>query len=87
MGFVDGVKTQYGDYFDTLLPLLGPGAVLAVDNVLMSGTVAEGRSDGQWTDDQIAFARAFNERLLSHERLTGTVTPIGDGVLIAVCTA
>jgi predicted O-methyltransferase YrrM len=87
MGFVDGVKAQYGDYFDTLLPLLGPRAVLVIDNVLMSGTVAEGRSDGHWTDDQIAFARAFNERLLGHERLTGTVTPIGDGVLIAVCTA
>jgi predicted O-methyltransferase YrrM len=84
MGFIDGVKAQYGDYFDALLPLLRPGAVLAVDNVLMSGTVAEGRSDGHWTDEQIAGARAFNERLLGHEQLTGTLTPVGDGVLIAV---
>ena len=84
MAFVDGVKAQYGDYFDALLPLLGTGAVLAVDNVLMSGTVAEGRSDGHWTDDQIAGARAFNERLLAHEQLTGTLTPVGDGVLIAI---
>ncbi|PZS09560.1 MAG: O-methyltransferase [Solirubrobacterales bacterium] len=84
MAFVDGVKSQYGDYFDALLPLLAPGAVLAVDNVLMSGTVAEGRSDGHWSDEQIATARAFNERLLGDGRLTGTVTPIGDGVLVAV---
>jgi predicted O-methyltransferase YrrM len=84
MAFIDGVKMQYGDYFDALLPLLGEGAVLAVDNVLMGGTVAEGRSDGHWTDDQIAKARAFNERLLAHERLTGTITPVGDGVLVAV---
>ncbi len=43
MAFVDGVKAQYGDYLDLLLPLLGERAVLAADNVLMSGTVAEGR--------------------------------------------
>jgi predicted O-methyltransferase YrrM len=84
MAFIDGVKAQYGDYFEQLIPLLGPGAVLAVDNVLMSGTVAENRADGQWTEEQIAFARGFNQRLLADERLTGTVTPVGDGVLVAV---
>jgi predicted O-methyltransferase YrrM len=84
MAFIDGVKTQYGEYFEHLLPLLAPGAVLAVDNVLMSGTVAEGRSDGHWTDDQIAGARAFNEAVLGHEQLSGTLTPVGDGVLIAI---
>jgi len=84
MAFIDGVKAQYGEYFELLLPLLAPGGLLAVDNVLMSGTVAEGRSDGHWTDDQIAGARAFNDRLLAHEQLTGTLTPVGDGVLIAI---
>ncbi len=84
LAFIDGVKAQYIDYFDLVLPLLGPGAVLAVDNVLMSGTVAEGRSDGHWTDEQIATARAFNERLLARPELSGTVTPVGDGVLVAV---
>jgi predicted O-methyltransferase YrrM len=84
MAFIDGVKAQYGDYFEQLVPLLGRGAVLAVDNVLMSGTVAENRSDGQWTEEQIAFARGFNERLLADERLVATVTPVGDGVLVAV---
>lgn len=84
MAFIDGVKAQYADYFGQLLPLLGSGAVLAVDNVLMSGTVAEGRSDGHWTEEQIRTARAFNERVLGHPELVGTVTPVGDGVLVAV---
>ncbi|HEY2438008.1 MAG TPA: O-methyltransferase [Solirubrobacteraceae bacterium] len=84
MAFIDGVKTQYGEYFDALLPLLGPRAVLAVDNVLMSGTVAEGRGDGHWSDEQIARARDFNRRLLDHRELVGTLTPVGDGVLVAV---
>jgi predicted O-methyltransferase YrrM len=84
MAFIDGVKAQYGDYFDVLLPLVRTGGLLAVDNVLMSGTVAEERSDGRWSADQIARARAFNARLLGHEQLVGTVTPVGDGVLLAV---
>jgi predicted O-methyltransferase YrrM len=84
MAFIDGVKSQYGDYFDALLPLLRRGGVLAVDNVLMGGTVAEGRSDGHWTDEQIATARAFNERLLADEQFDATITPVGDGVLIGV---
>ncbi|MGI8412054.1 MAG: O-methyltransferase [Solirubrobacteraceae bacterium] len=84
MAFVDGVKSQYVDYVDLLLPLLRGGAVLAVDNALMSGAVAEGRSDGHWSEEQIQTARAFNERLLGHDQLTGAVTPVGDGVLVAV---
>jgi predicted O-methyltransferase YrrM len=84
MAFIDGVKTEYGQYFDALLPLLGGGALLAVDNVLMGGTVAEGRSDGHWSQEQIDRARAFNRRLLDDEELVGTVTPVGDGVLVAV---
>src|SRR5579862_9298462 len=84
MAFIDGIKGQYAEYFELLLPRLAPGAVLAVDNVLMSGTVAENSSDGHWSEEQIAGARAFNQRLLTHEGLTGTILPVGDGVLVAV---
>jgi predicted O-methyltransferase YrrM len=58
--------------------------VLVVDNVLMGGTVAEGRSDGNWSDEQIEAARAFNARLLEDPGLEAMVTPVGDGVLIGV---
>ena len=84
LAFIDGVKAQYGQYLDQLLPLLGPGSVLAVDNVLMGGSVAENRTDGHWTDEQIAGAREFNRRLLDAPELEATVTPVGDGLLIAV---
>ena len=84
MAFIDGVKAQYGDYFDALLPLVRSGGLLTVDNVLMSGSVATGEPDGRWSEEQIAGARAFNRRLLEHEQLTGTITPVGDGVLVAV---
>ena len=87
LAFIDGVKAQYSDYLDELLPRLGRGAVLAVDNVLASGTVADGRGDANWSDAQVQGLRAFNRRLLADERLTGTITPVGDGVLIAVRTS
>jgi predicted O-methyltransferase YrrM len=84
LAFLDGVKAQYGEYFDGVLPRLRSGGVLAVDNVLMSGTVAENRGDGHWSEEQISRARAFNRRLLERPELVGTVTPVGDGVLVAV---
>jgi predicted O-methyltransferase YrrM len=84
LAFIDGVKTQYGDYFDGVLPRLRRGGVLVVDNVLMDGAVAEGRSDRGWSDEQIETARAFNARLLEAQEFVATVTPVGDGVLIGV---
>ena len=86
MAFIDGVKAQYGDYFDQLLPLLGERAVLAADNVLMSGTVAEGRGNRYWTDEQVKVARELNQRIVGSEEFAATVTPVGDGVLVAVRT-
>jgi predicted O-methyltransferase YrrM len=83
LAFLDGVKAEYEDYLAAVVPLLRPGGLVAVDNVLMSGTVAENRSDGHWTDAQIATARAFNERLLNHPQLDATIVPVGDGIALA----
>src|SRR5215208_1528046 len=79
LAFLDGVKAEYEEYLALVVPLLRPGGIVAVDNVLMSGTVAENRSDGHWSDAQIATARAFNARLLDHPQLVATITPVGDG--------
>jgi caffeoyl-CoA O-methyltransferase len=83
LAFLDGVKAEYEEYLELVVPLLRRGGLVAVDNVLMSGTVAEGRGDGHWTDEQVATARAFNLRLLSHPALVATVTPVGDGIALA----
>jgi predicted O-methyltransferase YrrM len=84
LAFLDGVKTQYGDYFDGVLPRLRPGGVIVVDNVLRGGQVAIGRGNGRLTDEEVARARDFNRRLLEHDELAATITPVGDGVLVAV---
>jgi predicted O-methyltransferase YrrM len=77
--FMDGIKLQYGDYFEAVLPLLEDGAILVVDNVLQQGAVAD-----EAGSERVSVMRAFNERLLTHHELTATVTPVGDGVLVAV---
>lgn len=79
LAFLDGVKAQYDDYFGLVLPLLRSGGVLAVDNVLRGGAVADDDAS-----EPMEMARRFNQRLLSHPELTGTLTPVGDGVLVAV---
>jgi caffeoyl-CoA O-methyltransferase len=84
LAFLDGVKAEYEEYFERVVPLLRPGGLVAVDNVLMSGTVAEGRGDGHWSNEQVRTARAFNEHLLADPRLDGTITPVGDGIALAV---
>lgn len=84
LAFLDGVKAQYFDYLELVVPLLRAGGLLVVDNVLMSGTVAEGRAGGNWTAEQVATARDFNARLRDHPELQATITPVGDGVALAV---
>ena len=84
MAFIDAAKMQYGDYLDLLMPLLGPRAVVAVDNMLMSGTVATGRGDGNWTEEQIAMARALNERVVGMAEFEASLLPVGDGLLVAL---
>ena len=82
--FIDGVKQQYSDYLDGILPHLRPGGLIVADNVLMSGTVATGDPAGPWSDEHIAAMRAFNERLQSDPALESTVLPVGDGLALAV---
>jgi predicted O-methyltransferase YrrM len=84
MAFIDAAKMQYGDYIELLLPLLAPRAVVAIDNMLMSGTVATGRSDGNWTEDQIEMARALNARVVGMPEFEASLLPVGDGLLVAV---
>ena len=84
LAFLDAAKGEYGAYLDAVLPLLRPGALVLADNALLSGTVAANRPEGHWTAEDIALVRDVNRRLVDSPALTGTVTPVGDGVAIAV---
>jgi predicted O-methyltransferase YrrM len=77
--FIDALKEEYQQYFDMALPLLRPGALVLVDNVLWKGRVAAGEHD-----EETDAIRDFNAYTMSHPRLTAVILPLGDGVLYAV---
>jgi predicted O-methyltransferase YrrM len=82
LAFVDGPKTSYDEHVERCLELLRPGGLLLVDNALMSGSVAG--APGGWSRERAENQRELNARLMADDRLTATVTAVGDGVAIAV---
>ena len=77
--FVDADKTGYGEYFELGLDLLRPGGLMAFDNVLWNGQVA----DPEVVDDDTVALRAINETLKNDERIEISMVPIGDGLTLA----
>ena len=76
--FVDADKTEYGDYYEEILPRLRTGGLIAVDNVLWGGSVITDH-DGE---DVIAI-RAFNDRVAADERVQSVMIAVGDGLTLA----
>jgi predicted O-methyltransferase YrrM len=81
MVFIDALKEEYTAYLEALLPRLESGALVVADNVLWSGRTSGGRParDGDGT----AQLRAFCAWVLGDPRFTGTILPVGDGLLVA----
>lgn len=77
--FIDADKAGYWDYFDRSVQLVRPGGLIAIDNVLWSGRVADASNHDEGTDD----IRAFNARVHSDPRVLSCLAPIGDGVTLA----
>jgi predicted O-methyltransferase YrrM len=78
--FIDADKGNYINYYERLLELLHPGGVIAVDNVLWDGKVAD---PVNIEPDTLAI-RAFNEHLRADERISLSLVPIGDGLTLAM---
>lgn len=77
--FIDADKRNYLEYYEKALTLLRPGGVIAIDNVLWSGKVADHHEQG---DDTNAI-RAVNTKLVHDNRVTISMVPIGDGLTLA----
>ena len=77
--FIDADKENYERYYDLCLQLIRPGGLIAVDNVLWNGSVA----DPQKTDADTQAIRALNEKLRDDERVDISMVPIGDGLTLA----
>ena len=77
--FIDADKQAYPDYYERCLSLLRRGGVVAIDNALWDGKVALPSK----TDRDTVAIRAVNARAVADSRVTASLIPIGDGLLLA----
>jgi caffeoyl-CoA O-methyltransferase len=77
--FIDADKQGYLDYWERCLRLVRRGGLIAVDNVLWDGRVA----DPDNAEESTQAIRAFNARVRDDERVDLSLVPIGDGVTLA----
>ncbi len=76
--FIDADKPNYDGYVERALRLVRPGGVIAIDNVLWSGRVADPAVD----DGSTLAIRALNAKLATDERVEVAMVPIGDGLTL-----
>ena len=78
--FIDADKGNYDNYYELCLELIRPGGLIAIDNVLWSGKVAE----TEIQDNQTNKIRALNRKLHQDSRITLSLVPIADGLTLAM---
>ena len=77
--FIDADKGNYDGYYEQCLTLLRPGGLIAVDNALWGGSVADASDE---RSDTVAI-RTLNAKAFGDPRVTASLVAVGDGVLLA----
>lgn len=78
--FIDADKSNYDLYYEKSLKLLRQGGIIAIDNVLWGGKVAN--LDIQ--DNRTKKIRALNEKIYQDSRVNISLIPIADGLTLAM---
>lgn len=76
--FIDADKTNYDGYYERVLQLVRPGGLIALDNMLWSGQVANPKI----TDSDTIALRALNQKIHDDERVDMALATLGDGVML-----
>jgi caffeoyl-CoA O-methyltransferase len=74
MAFIDADKINYSNYYEAILPMIRPGGLIAVDNVLWSGRVLNPQDESDRAIHQ------FNERVLNDQRVESVLLTVRDGL-------
>lgn len=77
--FIDADKTGYVDYYERALTLVRPGGLIAIDNTLWGGRVADSRR----RDADTVAIRRFNLHVHADARVLASLLPVGDGLTLA----
>lgn len=78
--FIDADKSNYDNYYELALKLIRPGGLIAIDNVLWGGDVA----DPEIKNTRTIKIRALNQKIHQDKRVTMSLVPIGDGLTLAL---
>lgn len=78
--FIDADKGNYDGYYERSLQLIRPGGLIAIDNVLWSGRVADPASQERNTQ----MIRGLNQKLHQDQRISLSLVPIADGLSLAL---
>ena len=76
--FIDADKTNYDAYYEHCLTLVRAGGLLAFDNMLWGGAVAQPAKDAD-----TAALQALNAKLHHDERIDIALLTVGDGLALA----
>jgi caffeoyl-CoA O-methyltransferase len=76
--FIDADKQNYIQYYEMALTLLRKGGLIAVDNTLWSGAVADPENDEPGT----RAIRRFNQMVKEDTRVSKSLLPVGDGLTL-----
>ncbi len=76
--FIDADKANYDAYYEACLELVRPGGVIAIDNTLWDGKVA----DEAVTDADTVAIRALNQKIHSDSRVSLSFLPFADGLTL-----
>ena len=79
-GFIDADKEGYCAYYELILRLLRPGGIIAVDNVIWHGSVA----DPARNDPDTAAIRELNRIMINDPRINNVILPLSDGINLAI---
>jgi len=79
-GFIDADKENYDNYYELGLQLVRRGGLLAFDNVIWGGRVADPNAQ----DESTKALRALNAKLHRDERVSLSMLPIADGLTLAL---
>jgi predicted O-methyltransferase YrrM len=78
--FIDADKTNYENYYERSLQLLRVGGLIAIDNTIWSGRVADPKEQ----DADTVAIRRLNEKVFRDERVTLSMLTVGDGLTLAM---
>jgi len=77
--FIDADKKNYDRYYEYCLQLIRAGGLIAIDNVLWDGKVADGEND----DPDTMAIRTLNHKIHADPRVEISMVPIADGLTLA----